>query len=327
MKALTLQRISRRYIESACSLAIVFLSLKSMSAQMTPAPVVNGKIVFERANATGFNPEIYVMNPDGSNQTNLTNNPTGARRFGWYGDFGPAWSPDGAKIAFASQRYPDFLYKHIFVMNADGSNQIRLTQNDWNRGPFVGFEDRGPAWSPDGSKIAFASWAMHHSQIYVMDADGSNPIPLTINSTFGDLTPAWSPDGSRIAFTRYGAPVGGVPPCEVYVMNADGSNQVRLTDNPGQRNESPAWSPDGSKIAFHSSRGNNGLNIYVMDADGSNQIVLGGGFDPKWSPDGAKIIFDAGWIFVMDADGSNVTPLASGRNPSWQRLPAPSQCR
>jgi Tol biopolymer transport system component len=327
MKTCTPQRISCRFVGSICSLAILFLSIKSMTAQGTPAPVVNGKIVFERGDANGFNPEIYAMDPDGSNQTNLTNNPAAARRFGWHGDFGPAWSPDGAKIAFASQRYPDLLYKHIFVMNADGSNQIRLTQNDWNRGPFVGPEERGPAWSPDGSKIAFASWAMNHLQIYVMDADGSNPIPLTINSTYGDVAPAWSPDGSRIVFSRYSAPVGGPPPCEIYVMNADGSNQVRLTDNPGRMNESPAWSPDGSKIAFDSSRGNNGLEIYVMDADGSNQIALGGGFGPKWSPDGAKIVFNAGWIFVMDADGSNATPLASGRNPSWQRLPAPSRQR
>src|SRR5438477_4786909 len=161
MKTLRFQRISRRFVESVCSLAIIFFSIGSLTAQVTPAPVVNGKIVFERVEANGSYPEIYVMDADGSNQAKVTY-PVGARRRGgWYGDFGPAWSPDGAKIAFASQRDPDFLYKHIFVMNADGSNQMRLTQNDWNRGPFVGFEDRGPAWSPDGSKIAFASWGMN----------------------------------------------------------------------------------------------------------------------------------------------------------------------
>jgi Tol biopolymer transport system component len=328
VKALTLQRTSCRFVESVCSLAIVFLSIESITAQVAPAPVVNGKIVFTRGDANGLNPEIYVMDPDGSNQTNLSNNPAGARRRGWYGDFGPAWSSDGAKIVFASQRYPYSAYPHIYVMNADGSNQIRLTHNDWNRGGVqYGFE-RDPVWSPDGSKIAFVSSPRNVLQIYVMDADGSNQIPLTNNSSPGDEAPAWSPDGSRIAFMRYGVFVGGPLLSEIYVMNADGSNQVRLTDSPGRVNELPVWSPDGSKIAFDSNRGSNGYYIYVMDPDGSNQMALTKDqgqyvYGPEWSPDGTKIVFTGGFqIFVMDADGSNQTFLAIGHSPRWQRLPA-----
>lgn len=305
----------------------MFLAIESMTAQeTTPAPGVNGRIAFTRSTDNGLNPEIYVMDSDGSNQTNLTNDPEGRRRWGWHGDFGPAWSPDGAKIAFASQRYPDFLDKHIYVMNADGSNQIRLTNNNWNRGAFHSGLDRGPAWSPDGSKIAFASSATNYLQIYVMDADGSNPIPLTSNPPYGDEAPAWSPDGSRIAFMHYGAPGTS----EIYAMNADGSDPVRLTSTPGRANELPVWSPDGTRIAFDSNRGSNGFAIYVMGADGSNQIALsndpGSSFGPEWSPDGTKIAFTASagldhWIFVMDADGSNSTRLVDGDAPRWHRLP------
>ena len=127
-------------------------------------------------------------------------------------------------------------------MDADGSNPTRLTDNPAS--------DIVPAWSPDGTKIAFASRRDGNPEVYVMDADGSNPTRLTDNPTF-DGVPAWSPDGTKIAFAsgRDGNP-------EVYVMDADGSNQTRLTNYP-LSDAVPAWSPgrDQDRLRLRGGRG------------------------------------------------------------------------
>jgi hypothetical protein len=148
-------------------------------------------------------------------------------------------------------------------MNADGTNQTRLTNDP--AGDYL------HAWSPDGSRIAFK----RGGHIYVMNADGSNQTRLTDRaSSFYDL-PDWSPDGSRIAFVS--DPDNNNS--EIYVMNADGSNQTRLTNNPAY-DRSPIFSPDGTRIAFLSDRDkiDNGWSyndkIYVMNADGSSQTRL-----------------------------------------------------
>ena len=108
---------------------------------------------------------------------------------------------------------------------------------------------RNPSWSPDGSQIAFDSDRDGNWEIYVMDADGSNPTNLT-NNAADDQRPAWSPDGSKIAF--HSNRDGNLD--EIYVMDADGSNPIRLTNNT-DNDHCPSWSPDGSKIAFRSFQG------------------------------------------------------------------------
>ena len=189
----------------------------------------NSKIAFS-SDRDGNSLAIYVMNAaDGSGQTRLTYNPVDHDK-----DRDSRWSPDGKKIAFASS-FRDVnghdLKGEIYVMNADGTNTTRLTNN-------IDF-DRSPSWSPDGEKIAFTSDRDGNTEIYVMNAtDGTNTTRLTYISAIDD-EPRWSPDGEKIAFVSLRDQIS----TEIYVMNAtDGSDVTRLTYNP-TTDSHPDWAP------------------------------------------------------------------------------------
>jgi Tol biopolymer transport system component len=294
-----------------------------------PTPILppggNGKIAFQSARA-GKNYDIYTMDPNGSNVTNLT---ISAVPF----DELPDWSPDGTKIVFTSDLDDPFVNHEIYVMDANGENVVRLTNNP--------AADYAPVWSPDATKIAFVTDRNGNWEVYVMDANGSNPINLTNNLAADGVNGiSWSPDGGKIAFTS-DRDTGSN---EIYVMDANGANPVRLTKRVGD-DINPDWSPDGTKIAFSNvlepSNPQSDADIYVMDADGSNQINLTpnttlADSEPAWSPDGTKMAFTRiiigtsnYEIFVMDADGSNPINLTNHPQPDyrsdWQRLaPGPS---
>jgi Tol biopolymer transport system component len=258
------------------------------------------------------NMEVFVMNPDGSGQTNLTNL-TGV-------DAHPAWSPDGTRIAFASTREHR---NEIFVMNADGTGITQLTVN--------GTLDSEPAWSPDATRIAFRSTRDGNDEIYVMNSDGSGQTNLTQNAAT-DAEAAWSPEGTRIVFQSSRGPEGDL---EIYLMEPDGTDVRQLTSNDASDSE-PAWSPDGSRITFVSNRDGFAGEIYVMDADGSDPVRLTDhpalDDSPVWSPDGTKIAFvserEGGdrEIFTMNADGTGVMRLtfSTGEDqmPDWGAVPS-----
>ena len=195
--------------------------------------------------------EIVVFGFDASPLKRLSDDP--------FVDDSPAWSPDGAQIAFTSDRTFDV---EIFVMDADGGNAQQLTHNPG--------EDWQPDWSPDGQRIAFAGQVSGDFEISVMDTDGGNVQQLTA-SPGHDWGPVWSPDGQRIAFAsdRTGN-------FEVYVMDADGGNVRQLTENPGEDFE-PVWSPDGERLAFGSRRPPDlsDIAIYLMAPDGSGIVPTG----------------------------------------------------
>ena len=253
--------------------------------------------------------------------------------------------PKNGRIAFTSYSRG---IPNIYVMNADGTHQKRIT----NIGDGGAFE---PAWAPDGKTIAFTvqrpstgemnisvlsadgtlrELQSHSSQsmnpiwspngtklavssmppqsairdIYIMGSDGSNPINLTKTPEHDEVFPAFSPNGSQICFVR---------DSDIYVMNADGSDPTPLADE-HLASEGCDWSPDGTKIAFTYIQGGT-EDIYVINADGSGQTNLTrtnteSERDPDWSPDGTRIAFERGTnedvdIYTMNPNGSGVAQL------------------
>lgn len=320
-------------IALAAMAAAAFVAV-AVGAAPSAAAATGERIVF--VSDRDGNWELYTMNGDGSSPTRLTFDPRA--------DVDPTISASDGRIAFARglargltrgrftascrlDRQDDSF--DIYVMDADGSNVRRLTRD--------AATNSCPSFSPDGSKIAFASG---RRGIDVMNADGSGRVSLTGDG--GD--PAWSPDGSKIAFARNS---------DIYLMNADGSAPARLTTAEGDDLQ-PAWSPDGRRIVFHRERIGPTFaiaddEIFVINADGSGERQVtenpprptGTGDRtsyPSWSPDGTRIAFARGQdlgtcctpagdtdgstqeIHVMNADGSG--PRALTTNTARDRDPA-----
>jgi len=180
------------------------------------------------------------------------------------------WSPDGNQFVFWSEQNGD---EEIFVMNADGSNLQKLTNNDLA-------DDWNPVWSPDGNRIAFISDRSGNDNIYVMDADGGNQQKLT---KYNDYRPAWSPDGKTIAFTsRFEGNY------DIFLIDADGNNMRQITEN-SFYDRAPVWSPNGEMIVFISNRDGED-NLYIMMKDGGEQRKFADdeienyASIPEWSP-------------------------------------------
>ena len=212
-----LQANSDIYVVNADGTGLTNLSNDPTGCSYTPSWSPDGtKIMFMIED--DYTSRIYVMDADGSNQTQLTSNI----------EYSAVWSPDGTKIAFVSERdgAPE-----IYVMDADGSNQTNLTDT-YSVSPYAPYND-SPVWSPDGAQLAFSTDRDGQSEIYVMDDDGTNLSRLTNSS--GSDNPRWSADGLKIAFTtvRDGNQ-------EIYMMNPDGSSQVNLTNHPGYDSQ-PEW--------------------------------------------------------------------------------------
>ena len=294
--------------------SVVLLGLPFSTAARASFPGDNGKIAFQRGSSNG---EIFVMNADGTQQLNITNNPAP--------DYDPTWSPRGRSLLFTTSRDGN---TEIYFMRPDGSSTRNVTQN--------AASDTYPSWSPSGAGMAFTSDRDGDEEIYRMQLDGSAIVNLTSDPA-SDFAPAYSPDGTKVAFVsdRDGDR-------EIYVMDAlDGSGLQQITTN-SIPDENPTWAPDGQRLAYNTVSFYEGVpygQLMIVDSDGTNRKLFGYGMAPAWSPDGAKIAYWNGSyckegdclkgsnIHVKEVEGSpyptRLTELGSDDRPDWQPQPYP----
>jgi Tol biopolymer transport system component len=297
------------------------LALSGAPAANATYPGLNGKIAFS-TNQDPNGSNIFVVNPTGSGETQLTHGEFG-------NETGPNWSPDGSKIAFTGDGSG---IPQLYVMDANGGGGHLLFADPGNA-------DSAPHYSPDGSKIAFQSCGATGCTIDVIASDGSGNATALTSPLWNANNPTWSPDGSKIAFE---STQDGLLDA-VWVMNADGSNQQRLTA-PALEAGYPDWSPDGKHILFQDKCCVFGTNIWVMNADGTGQKQIThmptnhqDGF-AHYSPDGTKIVFIADLaykptgpcggcsdLYTMNTNGTHMTKIVSDQpgvfTSDWGRQP------
>jgi Tol biopolymer transport system component len=293
----------------------------------------------------GENPEIYLINADGTDPVNLTENEE------WDAD--PQWSPDGERILFTRGYIMDD-GEDIYMMHADGSDLVNLTNSPGN--------DNSPTWSPDGTQLAFNSSRSGNTEIYTIDLTDEDYLPVQITESEQPVhLDAWLPDGSELLYdtsdgnlhgsintmTLDGAEIGTIYSADgiilqpllspdgskvlfvrfeetinLYIMNIDGSDVRNLLADDIDTDPFYAWSPDSSQIAFgiREASADHISNIYIIDVDGSNLHALTDFTDEgfctgiSWSPDGTQLAFSRDSerdVYIVDVDGKNLVNLTA----------------
>lgn len=257
------------------------------------------------------NPDVWLMDPDGSDKVRLTT--------GRPDDVYPRWSPDGSHIAWVKVRRSGGSAR-VYVMHPDGADKMAVSPERHRAAQ--------PEWSPDGRSIAY----VHHprctdcpgdGEIFVVDGHSPGPARRLTDNDVHEVYPAWSPDGSRIAFARDTG-----DSADLFTMAPDGSDVRQLTSVDGYA-FLPRWSPDGSEIAFTLlvDAENFHTRLGVVDvATGETRLLTDvptGGIMPDWSPDGTRIAF-IGYhsgghnLGVIDRDGTGATQLTeSDADEAW----------
>ena len=304
------------YISVLRIVVLGVLSFLSAIPALATFPGKNGRIAFV------LGPDIYTMNPDGSDVRQLTNlGPDSSASW-------ESWSPDGKLIVFSKFSPPDiFLNGQLWVMNADGSNQHLLLAEP-------GFTEMRPSFSPDGKTIIFSrGYDINQDagrpfivQLYRINLDGTGLTQITSHTALGvhDYGPKYSPDGNTIVFQ--GDDRGGILGA-AWVISADGSPARQVTPSAISARR-PDWSPDGKRIAVQTHCCNpQNPTIAVINTDGTGlrEITRTGDdfdagphdFDPSWSPEGDAIVFERQ---TPDSDGIFVVILDSTKGPAQKLL-------
>lgn len=286
-----------------------------------PTPPPSARIAFSAVGWTvpRSREEIFVMNVDGSGVTSLSNSEGDDRD--------PAWSPDGTRIAFTSERDGN---TEIYVMNSDGSAQTRLTTSPEN--------EHFPAWSPDGTSILFSrTLANKTSDLFMVDIASRHITQLTDTPEINEQYPNWSPNGKKIVYSAFGGNSAGI-----YILRVEGGDPALLLAGPLHY---PRWSPDGKFIAYDGEPAGCKFEIYIAWSDGSQSRQVtqhpGGCGEynkaPSWSADGTRLVYyssnrgelPGADIFIINIDGTGETQLTFGKNdlhnggmyPSWSPMP------
>jgi Tol biopolymer transport system component len=219
--------------------------------------------------------QLMTIGIDGSNPTQLTDEPDDASQ--------PTWCPDGTKLAYISGPRMNGKLK---IMDADGKNAHVVFEGEGSQ--------RTPMWSPDGKQIAFSMEVGRNFnyEIFVINVDGAG-LKNVSNSPLFDADPAWSPDGKKIAFAR--AIIGGGHFPRVFIMNADGSEQVDVLDREQNSAVYPSWTHDSKQITYGGPDANGKIQVMQCNADGNASTVLTSGERANsyasWSADGQYLAY------------------------------------
>jgi Tol biopolymer transport system component len=291
-------------------------------AQTTATSIESGEII-----AYCYQPlqqgihQIYVIDEDGNNNSKLINASIGLNHHDW--------SPNAKELAAVG--YVSQSTWSIYKFNYDGTGLTRLTTTG-------NVFDSEPAWSPDGSEIAFTRIYYNQNfrnEIWIMNSDGSNQHYIGVEG----FAAKWSHDGAKFIFTNTGDWNGsGLKGSDISICDTNGTNVQQITHTVGDE-WSPSWSPDGNKILFgYSSDGNYASNeIFKMNSDttGREQLTINNSWDgsPRWSPDGSRICYASDisayqhWeVYIMNNDGSNIKRVtntssdATAISPVWMPI-------
>lgn len=337
-----------RLVAGLLALGLALTGLASLSWDHGAQPLAvgatfagaNGKIAFD--DVVNGHRQIFVVDPDGGNRTQLTD--------GDFDNFEPAWSADGARLAFVSNREEGI--DAIWIMNADGSHPFRQTYLHWTqsydrcpdcfeRGVTWQDDAFDPAWSTDGNYITFSRmdtqghwwiWKTSVTDQYDPNSNINGAIDIAHDACVGIFNPpqtgschstVWSPTSPRFAYVLE-ADVDGQHKSYIKVENWDNSGD-RWMDPTLDSSRDPDWSPDGKQIVF-SSVVNGNADIYVVDVDSgppdsntSDPVTRltddpANDTAPVWSPDGQQILFysdrdGARQLYTMNPDGTGVAPV------------------